>query len=80
MTTTVSIDKFVKISQDDPEWIQFSEDNDQLPRAEFEFSEDCPDDIRQLIAKAHGNDQFKLVAYVPESQVFMEMMCGSIQP
>lgn len=79
MSVSVAVDKFVEITQDDPEWTQVCMDGDLVPRAVFEFSDDCPQEVREAIAVAHGNDYFKLKAYIPEAQLYMELLTGGTE-
>lgn len=79
MTIEIAIDKFVEITPNDEEWIQVSENQiDHLPRATFEISKDCPYEIAEQIMYAYNEGLFTLKAYVPEAQIYLELMSKSV--
>lgn len=70
----VAIDKFVKITQKDPEWTQSSEDGSSCPRAELRITDDCPAALKYHIQDAIQRGYLQVDAFVPEAQIALEML------
>lgn len=70
----VAIDKFVKITQKDPEWTQTGDDGGSCPRAELRIADDCPAALKHHIQDAIQRGYLQVDAFVPEAQIALEML------